>query len=391
VIHYDRSIKASTAIITQYGTGGSLLYLKELVRAMKDRGYAVLFYLPVKTDVGIEDDPLFRFDLKEPSIPPALIKVKVFKYLFHLSKYLYNSFTISPDDDIEVAHLLFPYYLTDLISVTRLKKKGMKVVLTVHEVYPHNPLLGGRIDRVLAAKMYEKADMLLVHSNSLKEELMSIFTVSPRKIHVVPHGYFSIPQSLANEDELRRRYGLPTDRKVLLFFGTIRENKGLDVLLNAMKMMRDDYLLLIAGCVSDASELPAGHYRRIIRDSNIGGSVRWIDRFIDEEEIADVFKVADAVILPYKKSFHAQSGVLNTAIGFEKPAVVSDVGGMGETVRDYRIGVVVRPEDAGALREGVSALFKDRQEFGFERYKRENSWHVVADKLVSIYNGLRFE
>jgi glycosyltransferase involved in cell wall biosynthesis len=381
-------MSVKTAIITQYGTGGAQLYLKKLIRAMKETGHPVLFYLPAKTDIGMENSPLFRFELLEPSIPPSRVKVKVFKYVFHLFKYLHNSFSINPDEGIEVAHLLFPYYLTDVITVWRLQKKGLKVILSVHEVLPHNPLLGGSLDKLLSRRMYERADILLVHSHSLKTELMSNFSVSPRKIRVVPHGYFRLPESPATKDDIREKYGLAGKRRVLLFFGTIRENKGLKVLLNAMKMLRSDYVLLLAGSVADASELPADHYRKILRENNIEGSVRWIERFIPDEEVAEVFKVADAVILPYKRSFHAQSGVLNTAIGFEKPAVVSDVGSLGETVRNYRLGKVVRPEEPEALREGISALFKDRQDFGFSRYKHENSWSIVANKLVSIYSEL---
>ena len=377
-----------TAVITPYGTGGSLLYVKELMSAMSARRYQVLFYLPGKTDTGTAHNPLVHYNLKDPSVPPGSVKAKIFKYPFHLSKYLYNSFAINPREGIEVAHLLFPYYLTDLITIKRLKKRGLKVILTVHEVFPHKPLLGGKVDKAITARMYEEATLLLVHSDSLKNEIIQSFPLDHSKIHVVPHGYFGLPESPMERAALMEKYRVPDGRKVLLFFGSIRENKGLDILLQSMRVLRDDYFLLIAGGSAGVSETPVGFYKKIIRDNKIESAIAWIDRFITEEEVSEVFKVADAVILPYKNNFHAQSGVLNTAIGYEKPCVVSDVGGIGETVREYCLGSVVRAEDSDDLINGISALFKNRNVFDFDRYKRENNWGVIADKLISIYNTL---
>ncbi len=75
-------------------------------------------------------------------------------------------------------------------------------------------------------------------------------------------------------------------------------------------------------------------YRTIIKTNDIRDSVHWIERYTTDEEVAEVFKIADTVIFPYKKTFHAQSGVLNLAIGYEKPCVVSDVGAMGKRLEN---------------------------------------------------------
>jgi len=75
-----------------------------------------------------------------------------------------------------------------------------------------------------------------------------------------------------------------------------------------------------------------------------------------DKEALEVFKIADVVVPPHKKSFHAQSSVLNLAIGYEKPCIVSDVGGIGETVRRYDLGIVVEPESISELKEGIPQL-----------------------------------
>ena len=116
--------------------------------------------------------------------------------------------------------------------------------------------------------------------------------------------------------------------------------------------------------------------------------VLWINRYIADEEIPEIFAVSDAIVLPYRETFHAQSGVLNLAIGYEKPCVVSDVGGIGETVREYNLGMVVKPEDVEDLKKGIQALFEEHKHYGFDRYKKENNWDSACDKLIKVYEEL---
>jgi glycosyltransferase involved in cell wall biosynthesis len=375
-------------IVSHYGVGGSLVYLQHLTTALEKKGYPVTFWLSKDAGLKIKNNTACKYILKEPSTYPAFLKIRFFKYLYHLSKYLYNAVIIKPEKNIKVVHLLFPFYLTDLITTSRLKRKGVKVILTVHEIFPHKPFLGGKTDMKIIKKMYKNSDLLLVHSDSLKNELLDLFSLPPDKIRVIPHGYFELPLSFVDVITLRRKYHVPFDKKILLFFGTIRENKGLDILLNVMKDIKKDFFLLIAGQIAGASEPSADYYKEIIKANNISDSVCWVERYITEEETAEVFKISHTVVLPYKKSFHAQSGVLNLAIGYEKPCVVSDVGGIGETVREYNIGIVVTPEDVHDLQRGIRNIFQDNIKFGFDQYKYDNNWDKVCDKLISAYEEL---
>ncbi len=134
-------METTTLLISHYGIGGALLYLQELAGALEKKGYPVIFCLPRNTDIGIKNTSVCKYILKEPSAAPALLKPKLLKYLFHLSKYLYNAFAVNPEKNIKVTHLLFPFYLTDLITILRLKRRGIKVILTVHEIFPHKPFL----------------------------------------------------------------------------------------------------------------------------------------------------------------------------------------------------------------------------------------------------------
>jgi glycosyltransferase involved in cell wall biosynthesis len=385
-----KTLEGRIAVISNYGVGGSALYLRQFAAAMMINGFPVAYYVPKGTDMGLADDASCRYALREPSTHPPFLKVKVLKYVYHLVKYFYNAVIFRPGREVRVVHMLFPFYLTDFLVVNRLKRQGKKVLLTVHEGFPHRPFLGGRTDRAMMKKMYEKADLLVVHTPSLKKDLVKLFSLDPGKISVVPHGFFRMQQSPLSVAALRERYHVPQDRKVLLFFGSIRENKGLDVLIRAMKGLRPEYFLVIAGAIAGASEIPADHYRGLIDHYGIADSVRWTEKYIPEEEAVEFLKMADAVVLPYKRNFHAQSGVLNLAAGFDRPCVVSDVGGLGELVEEYRLGVVVAPEDADALREGIVRLFEDRNaaSYGFQKYRDENNWEKAAEKYVAIYRSL---
>ncbi len=272
--------------------------------------------------------------------------------------------------------------------ICRLKRRGIKVILTVHEILPHKSFFGGHIDKKIINKMYDIADKLLVHTPSLKKEVVELFYQPSEKIEVIHHPYFNLPKSSIDRTTLKIKYKLPEDKKIILFFGTIRENKGLEILLDAMKHLKSEYFLLITGERGGVSEKPAGYYKELIIKNDLVNAVKWVEKYITNEEAANVFKVVDAVILPYKKSFHAQSGVLNLAINYEKPCVVSDVGGIGETVRRYELGIVVEPENVDALKHGIKTLFEEKKEFNFEKYKRENSWENYCEKLITVYKNI---
>jgi glycosyltransferase involved in cell wall biosynthesis len=377
------------AIVCHYNQGGSLFYLQQLTTALEQKGFKGFFYLPRNTLLHIlQDDERCRRILLEPSVDPAIYGPKFLKYLMHLMKYLSNSFFIDFPREVEVVHLLFPFYLTDWITVSRLKKKRMKVVLTVHELLPHKAFLGGTIDMKLNRLLYQDADLLLVHTDSLKQEIISLFQVNSGKVKVIPHGWFN-PSSMSIVKSCRAGCEVPRDKRTLLFFGSIRDNKGLDLLLKAMQLLDDQFFLLIAGAVAGAHEVQAGYYREMIKQNDLERKVLWIERYIAPEEIEGFFGLADAVILPYRSSFHAQSGVLNLSVGYEKPCIVSDVGGMGEVVRQYALGIVVPPDNPYPLAEGIIRLFKSNLSYGFSRYKEDNNWDKYAEKLIEIYSGFQ--
>lgn len=148
------------------------------------------------------------------------------KYFYHLLKYLSNALMPKPEKHLKIAHLLFPFYLTDWITVSRLKKRGLRVVLTVHNVFPHTAFSGGKIDMTLLRKLYKGADLLFVHGDSLREELMEFYSIDHHKIKVVQHGYFDMPKSSIDMITLKRKYSIPLDKKYCFFSVLYAITKG---------------------------------------------------------------------------------------------------------------------------------------------------------------------
>jgi len=176
----------------------------------------------------------------------------------------------------------------------------------------------------------------------------------------------------------------------MLFFGAIRANKGLDVLLKALEIVRlhrPRILLVIAGV------LPRGvsfePYSNIIKRADLSQYVRMFIRFIAEDEIDHFFAASNLVVLPYLK-FEAQSGVLLRAYAHKKPMVVSNVGAMGEVVSSDNIGMVVEPGEPKSLAKAIISVSSDFDRFEScysPELKSKYSWKHIAGLTMRSYEA----
>ncbi len=150
----------------------------------------------------------------------------------------------------------------------------------------------------------------------------------------------------------RRRLGV--DGPVVLFFGLVRQYKGLDVLLRALARGRErvPMQLLVAG---EFYEKRAA-YDALVDELQLGDAVRFEDRYIPNEEVETFFRAADVVVLPYRSA--TQSGIVQIALAFETPVIVTRVGGLPEAVRPGETGEVVPADDPLALADALVAFFE---------------------------------
>jgi glycosyltransferase involved in cell wall biosynthesis len=221
------------------------------------------------------------------------------------------------------------------------------VVITAHDLLPREPRPGqARAQR----RLLRRARAVVVHSRYGRQVLVDRVGLAPERVHVIPHGAFTHLLAHAPDAALppELRAADPAE-PVVLCFGLIRPYKGIEGLLQAWRGVEGGELWVVGRPMMDTGALLAGAPAR----------VRFVPRYVSEAEQAALFRRADLVVLPYAGTERFDfSGVLATALGFGKPSVVTDVGGMRE-VAEAGAARLVSPEDPVALREALAALLAD--------------------------------
>ena len=251
----------------------------------------------------------------------------------------------------------------------RLKKVGFRLLYTVHGVYPNRYIDG--VPKSVYHKWcrdgWKRCDALFVHTEGLGQSLRCFLGEDHPPIFVTPSGI-----SGALKCQERPTISILTgDPRQLLFFGVIRPNKGLHILLQAMHEL-PECRLTIAGDFKEAS-----YKKRILAEISLlpKEQVNLIDRFVDDDEIAGIFAMSGLLVLPYT-FFFGQSGVLRLAMQFGLPVVASDIGGPGESIREWGVGTCVVPNDPKALAEGIRRMMEPK---GYESAR--NTTEIVRDAL----------
>jgi glycosyltransferase involved in cell wall biosynthesis len=286
---------------------------------------------------------------------------------------------------------------TDRLHIPILRKLGKRFVYTAHDVLPHDAKI---MSLEHAHWLYHQAEALFVHGESLKQLLTDRFDVDPALVHVIPHGNYNFISDVPGPWERRRAresFGLQEDDSVVLFFGLIRDYKGIDTLLEACRIVREQGLrpgqrlkLLIAGRVY-WDHWNEGGYDRLIEDAGLKDTVQLHLEHIAMPDIARFFNAADVVAVPYKRG--SQSGVLRLAYSFGKPAVATRVGSLSE-LPAADLTRFVPPEDPRAFADALRELLMDpvaARDLG--RRARtyadtELSWDRIAATTRAVYASL---
>jgi glycosyltransferase involved in cell wall biosynthesis len=271
----------------------------------------------------------------------------------------------------EIAHVQWlPLGRRDLVWARRLPRPR---VLTAHNVLPHAAEADERERRAI----YAAFDRIVVHMQRGVEHLER-FGVERERVARIPHGTFDAPVASAIR---------PPQGRTLLFFGLIRQHKGLETLVRALPGI-PDARLVVAGDPLD----PVEPLRALAGELGVGDRIEWRLGYLPEAEVEALMREATVAVFPYR-STAAASGALATALGHGRPAVVTDVGALGETVREFEAGLVVPPEDPDALAEACRTLLGDaslleRAFRGTEAARRGLSWDAIAEAHERLYADL---
>ena len=296
-------------------------------------------------------------------------------------------FLISPPDIVHVQYLpMLRWRLpVDAWFVRMCQKRGSKIVLTVHDLLPHDT---AATYKHAFQNLYNRADALICHSDHIKHRLAAEFGIPGQKISVIPHGpfFYDLPQP---HPAVRSNIESSASNKVtVLWQGIIFPYKGLDLLLNAWKTVEDEIpeaWLVVAGTGAD-DLLDALHDQVRLLDLK---RVRLNLRFISAEELVALYREADIVVYPYRAI--TTSGALATGLALGKTIVASDLPVFRELLQDGENALLIDPNNITELSKAIVRLAKDpglRRTFAAAVSNLqfgEHSWSFIAAETLRTY------
>lgn len=281
--------------------------------------------------------------------------------------------------DLVLIKFWLPFFALCYGFICRIIKQNnhTKIIAICHNVIPHEKMPGGKL---LTRFFFRYCDRFILLSRKVVDDLKSI--KSDANYDILFHPVYS--KFGERTDKTKARFLLNIKKQhVILFFGLIRDYKGLDTLLEAMALLKNkmDVTLIVAGEFYSNQE----KYKSIIDRLKLQDNVMLFDLFIPAQEVKNFFSAADAVILPYKDA--TQSGIVQVAMNFRKPVIATNVGGLGEVVVDGFTGYVVKKEDPEALAVAIHKFYKENKETEFvaniEKEVDKYSWRsFVSDMFI---------
>ena len=287
--------------------------------------------------------------------------------------------------DLIIMRYWLPFLAPALGFIARIIRSNghTKIVTIFDNVVPHEKHFG---DRILTRFFIKSIHGALVMTRSVENELRQFSRTMPCVIS--PHPLFDNYSEPVSRAEAIVHLKLCPAYRYILFFGFIRQYKGLDLLLKAMADpdIRSLGIKLIVAGEFYEDEKP---YFDLIHKLDIADSINLHSHFISDEEVRYYFSAASLVVQPYRSA--TQSGVTQVAYHFNKPMVVTDVGGLAEIVPDGKCGYVVAPEP-GAIAKAMNDFFsgdEDRFMAGIEEQKKSYSWDKLTEALRTLARDMQ--
>ncbi len=290
---------------------------------------------------------------------------------------------VDSDPDLVLFRYWMPFFAPAFTSVAKRIRKvsNIKIIAICDNIIPHEKRV---LDFRLTKRFINQMDAFIVLSKKVEEELLSIIPDAQYKYS--PHPIYSIFGQVPTQEQARKKLDISTD-KVILFFGLIREYKGLDILIDAMGMLKkdlNDYTLMIVGeCYENEQK-----YSDIIEKCGLTENVRTHFSFIPDEDVGTYFSAADVVVLPYRSA--SQSGIVQIAYHYDTPVIVSNVGGLPEIVEEGKTGFCVDPNPesfASAIRTFFNNENKESFKSNIADYKKRFSWKGMVTAIEELANA----
>lgn len=355
--------------------------------------YTSLLYraLAAKYDVEIisykMQYPRFLFKKEQRDYSDDMFKIENVRFLIHTANpvnIISTGRLIKKNKpDLVITQWWHPYFAPCYWLLMIVLGKRIKKLFICHNVFPHERF---PMDRQLTKMTLKKGDCYIVQSKQDEEDLKTIIR-NPAYVRTVHPTYNTFKVEGISKEQARELLGIRPEDKIMLFFGFVREYKGLKHLIRAMPVIKEkisNIKLLIVGDFGDNKQ----SYLDLITENNVRDVIDIYDGYIPDREVEKYFAACDLVVLPYESA--TQSGIVQIAYGFEKPVIVTNVGGLPDVVMDAKTGYVVEAGKPEAIAEAVIQYFKEDKEEEFTQNVRREayrfSWERIVEKIEDWFN-----
>ena len=313
------------------------------------------------------------FDFEEEKAERLINSVNPFSWKKTV-KYINNT-----EPDVVIFQYWMPFFAPAFSSIAKGIKKGSgaKILVNCNNITPHEPRT---TDSLMTAKFFSYCDGFIVMSKTVEEDLLRI--KADPKYRKTPHPIYNVFGKSMDQEKAKTMIGIEAE-KVILNFGLIRDYKGLDLLIKSatyLKVKLNDFKILVVGeCYGNEND-----YLQLAKKNDVLDVIDFRFEFVPHESVNQYFCAADLVVLPYKSA--TQSGVVPIAYHFDKPVVVSNIGGLPEIVRNGETGFICEP-DAKQFAEGIIKYYNsDPGRFStfISEYKEQFSWEIYVKVLLEL-------
>lgn len=285
--------------------------------------------------------------------------------------------------DFIIFRYWLPFFGPSLGTIGRLVKRGtkIKVLALTDNIIPHEKRAG---DKPFTKYFVNSCDGFITMSKAVFNDI-SQFTPTDKKVFS-PHPMYETYGAAISKSEARKKLNLNESDKVILFFGLIRKYKGLDILLEAMnapEIKNQNIKLLVAGEFYEDKQ----PYLDVVKKYNLENQVIFHSQFIPNEEVRNYFCASDLVAQTYRNA--TNSGVTMVGYYYEKPMLVTDVGGLSELVPHQKIGYTV-PIDTKQISDCIIDYFQNNREEEFVKNLKQEKikylWPTFINRVLELYN-----
>lgn len=360
--------------------GGITTFNERLARGLQAAGHQVeMLNFTVQY-------PAFLFPGKtQTTTEPAPVDLKIEQRLHSMNPLNWwktGQYLKQKKPDLILVRYWLPFMGPAFGTVLRqVRKNGhTKIIAITDNVLPHEKRPG---DRLFTRYFLPACDAFITMSTKVQEDLKTFIQHKP--ILLLRHPLYDNFGVILNKQEARAELGIDPAKHLLLFFGFIRAYKGLDLLLKSIPLIKDDTIqLIVAGEFYEDATV----YQQLIKELGIEDKVKLVADFIPPEKVKYYFSAADLVVQPYRNA--TQSGVTPLAYHFEKPMVVTNVGGLPDYVEQGKTGLIAEPNP-----ESIAAAVQQFFEYGEDQFipfirakKNELSWSNFVNQIAELYSSL---